>query len=107
MIVVSDGDVIKNRFKGPSQAIIPLGEDRYTGQVYGNKSFILNCIDYLCDDSGLMTVRSKELKLRLLDRARVNEEQIRWQVINTVGPVLIIILFGIVKFYNRRRKYAR
>lgn len=107
MIVISDGDLIKNRYRGANQAVVPLGEDRYTGQVFGNKTFLLNCIDYLCDDSGLMTVRSKELKLRLLDRARVGEEKLKWQVINTAGPVLIILLFGIFKFYRRKVRYAR
>jgi ABC-2 type transport system permease protein len=107
MIVVSDGDIIKNRYRGSNQAIIPLGEDRYTGQVFGNKNFLLNCIDYLCDDSGMMSVRSKELKLRLLDRARVGEEKLKWQIINTAGPVVVVLLFGIFKFYRRRVRYAR
>jgi ABC-2 type transport system permease protein len=107
MIVVSDGDIIKNRFRGSNQAIVPLGEDRYTGQVFGNKTFLLNCVDYLCDDSGLMSVRSKELKLRLLDRSRVGEEKLKWQIINTAGPVMIIALFGIFKFYRRKVRYAR
>jgi ABC-2 type transport system permease protein len=59
MIVISDGSVIQNDVRRANGTIIPLGLDRYTGQVFGNKNFILNCIDYLCDDSGLMAVRSK------------------------------------------------
>lgn len=106
MIVVGDGDVIKNGVKKSTGGIIPLGMDRYSGQVYGNKNFILNCIDYLCDDSGLMTVRSKELKLRLLDKTRVEDSLLQWKIINTAGPVLLISLFGIIKFYRRRKKYA-
>lgn len=106
MIVVGDGDVIKNGVRKSTGGIIPLGMDRYTGQVYGNKNFILNCIDYLCDDSGLMAVRSKELKLRLLDKTRLDASLLQWQVINTAGPVLLIVLFGIFKFYRRRKKYA-
>ncbi len=106
MIVVGDGDVIKNGVKKSTGGIIPLGMDRYSGQVYGNKNFILNCIDYLCDDSGLMTVRSKELKLRLLDKTRVEETLVQWKIINTAGPVLLISIFGIIKFYRRRKKYA-
>lgn len=89
------------------QNVIPLGEDRYTGQVYGNKSFIMNCIDYLCDDSGLMTVRSKELKLRLLDKTKIDESKLFWQLLNVIGPVLLISLFGFIKFFRRRAKYAR
>ncbi|MDQ3051092.1 MAG: gliding motility-associated ABC transporter substrate-binding protein GldG [Bacteroidota bacterium] len=107
MIVVGDGDVIKNGVKKSTGGIIPLGMDRYSGQLYGNKNFILNCIDYLCDDSGLMTVRSKELKLRLLDKTRVEASLAEWKIINTAGPVVIIVLFGIIKFYRRRKKYAQ
>lgn len=106
MIVVGDGDIIKNGVRKATNGIIPLGMDRYTGQVFGNKNFILNCVDYLCDDSGLMAIRSKELKLRLLDKTRLESELMYWQVFNTAGPILLIVIFGIVKFYRRRRKYA-
>jgi ABC-2 type transport system permease protein len=106
MIVVSDGDVIQNGFRKSNSGIIPLGLDRYTGQLYGNKSFIMNCIDYLCDDSGLITLRSKEFKLRLLDKTRLAEELTWWKVVNTAGPVLLIVLFGIVKTWRRKRKYS-
>lgn len=104
MIVVGDGDVIKNRTR--KGQVIPLGEDRYTGQVFGNKNFILNCIDYLCDDSGLMEVRAKEFRLRLLDRARLQEERLKWQVIATCLPLLVVAIFGFVKLMLRRKRYA-
>jgi len=107
MIVVSDGDVIKNGIRKATNGIVPLGMDKYTGQVYGNKNFVLNSIDYLCDDSGLMTVRSKELKLRLLDKTKVDNELLFWQIINTAGPILLIALFGFFKFYRRRARFAR
>lgn len=106
MIVIGDGDVIKNGVRKSTNGIIPLGMDRYTGQVFGNKNFLLNCIDYLCDDSGLMAIRSKELKLRLLDKNRIDNDLLFWQVVNTAGPVLVIALFGLFKFYRRRVKYA-
>lgn len=107
MIVVSDGDVIKNGIRKATNGIVPLGMDKYTGQVYGNKNFVLNSIDYLCDDSGLMTVRSKELKLRLLDKTKVDNELLFWQIINTAGPILLIIIFGFLKYYRRRLRFAR
>ncbi len=107
MIVISDGDVIKNAIRKSSQSIVPLGIDKYTGQLYGNKNFILNCIDYLCDDSGLMTIRSKELKLRLLDKTKLDEHLLQWQLINTVGPIGLIALLALFKFYRRKAKYAR
>ncbi|MFM7768184.1 MAG: gliding motility-associated ABC transporter substrate-binding protein GldG, partial [Bacteroidota bacterium] len=104
MIVVSDGDVIQNRTR--KGMVIPLGEDRYTGQMFGNRNFIMNCIDYLCDDSGLMEVRSKELRLRLLDRARLQEERLKWQMVNTIAPLFIVGLFASVKLYIRRKRFA-
>ncbi len=107
MIVVGDGDVIRNGLRKSTGGIIPLGMDRYTNEIYGNKNFLLNCIDYLSDDSGLMTVRSKELKLRLLDKTKLTSSVLFWQVVNTSGPLLVIALFGFAKFYSRKRKYAR
>jgi ABC-2 type transport system permease protein len=104
MIVVADGDVIQNRTR--KGMVIPLGEDRYTGQIFGNRNFIMNCIDYLCDDSGLMEVRSKELRLRLLDRARLQEERLKWQLINTLLPILSIFIFGAFKFSLRYHRFA-
>jgi len=86
--------------------IIPLGEDRYTGQMFGNRNFIMNCIDYLCDDSGLMEVRSKELRLRLLDRARLQEERLKWQLVNSMAPLFIVGVFAAIKLYSRRRRFA-
>lgn len=107
MIVVSDGDIIKNKIRGSTMAVVPLGEDQYTGQMFGNKNFVLNCIDYLCDDSGLMTLRSRELKLRLLDRQRITDEQLKWQMINTAGPVLMVMIVALLLFYRRKRKFSK
>lgn len=104
MIVVADGDVVQNRTR--KGMIIPLGEDRYTGQMFGNRNFIMNCIDYLCDDSGLMEVRSKELRLRLLDRARLQEERLKWQLVNSMAPLFIVGVFAAIKLYSRRRRFA-
>ena len=102
--LVADGDVVQNRTR--KGMIIPLGEDRYTGQMFGNRNFIMNCIDYLCDDSGLMEVRSKELRLRLLDRARLQEERFKWQLVNTMAPLFIVGVFAAIKLYSRRRRFA-
>ena len=106
MIIVSDGSIIKNGIKSSNGTIVPLGLDRYTGQIFGNKNFILNCVDYLCDDSGIMLVRSKEFRLRILDKTRVVEERLRWQVVNIVVPIIFILILAIYKFVRRRRKYA-
>lgn len=107
MIVVGDGDVIKNDIKKANGYIYPLGYDKFTGEVFGNKNFILNCIDFLCDDSGLISVRSKELKLRMLDNTIITENKRLIMAINSAVPVILIILLGIYKTWNRKRKYAR
>jgi ABC-2 type transport system permease protein len=104
MVVVSDGDIIRNDIAKGNP--VPLGVDKYTGTTYGNKAFMQNVIDYLCDDSGLMVVRNKEFRLRLLDPTVMDENKLTLQVINTVVPVSLILIFGILKMYLRRRKYA-
>jgi ABC-2 type transport system permease protein len=109
MIVVSDGDVIRNqvRFGQNGYETLPLGFDRFTGQSFGNKDFIMNAVNYLCDDSGLISARSRELKLRMLDITRINDEKLKWQLINVILPVVLIILFGFIQHFLRRRKYSR
>ncbi len=107
MLVVSDGDVVRNHVGKQKGSIIPLGYDVGTKQTYGNRDFILNAVDFLCDDSGLITVRSKELKLRLLDKNKADAERIKWQLINLILPSLFIIFFGVIRNYMRRRKYGR
>jgi len=106
MVVIGDADVIRNNVRKSDGAIAPLGLDRYTGTVYGNKAFIMNCVDYLFDDSGLMNVRAKEFKLRLLDKTRLESELFKWQLINTIVPVLLVLIFAVIKFILRRKKYA-
>lgn len=108
MIVVADADIIRNgvRLTGNTEAPLPLGQDRYTGEVYGNTDFIVNCMNYLVDDKGLMQLRSRELKIRLLDKARVRQERLKWQLINILGPVLLVVIAGMAYVYMRKRKYT-
>lgn len=108
MIVVADGDIIKNQLRSTNAGIepYPLGYDRYTGQTFGNKDFILNAMNYLVDENGLISIRSRELKLRLLDRTKINESKLFWQMVNTIVPVAIVIILGIVMFIYRKRKYT-
>lgn len=107
MIVVSDGDVIKNQVHFSQGYPLPLGYDQYTGESFGNKDFILNALNYLTDDSGLITIRSRDLKLRLLDMTRVGNQKLFWQLLNVVLPVLLVMIFALVQGVIRRRKYTR
>lgn len=108
MIVVADADIIQNgvRRTASGEVPLPLGQDRYTGEVYGNTDFIVNCVNYLTDDKGLMQLRSRELKIRLLDKSKVRNERMKWQIINIFGPVLLVIISGLIYNYLRKRKYA-
>jgi ABC-2 type transport system permease protein len=109
MIVIADGDIIKNQvqFSNGNYTPLPLGYDRHTGQTFGNKELIMNAMNYLCDDEGLMAVRSRELKLRALDVTKARENLLTWQLINILVPVALIILFGIIQFTLRKRRFSR
>ena len=108
MIVISNGDVIKNEIQLTNglKYPMPLGYDKYTRETFGNKEFILNCIDYLCDDSGLIDVRSRELKLRLLDKTKTAKYKTMIQFVNVGLPVLLILLFALVNGFIRKRKFS-
>ena len=106
MIVISDGDIISNQVSRIRDQTYPLGYDRFTNQTFGNKSLIMNCIDYLLDDSGIMQLRSKHYQLRLLNKVKIKSEKLTWQIVNMVLPVLFIILFGYVFNYVRKQKYS-
>ena len=104
MIVVADGDIGKNQFmKGQPY---DLGVDKWTNQRFGNKDFLLNAVDYLVDDSGLIYLRNKSVKLPVLDKQRAYKEKKKWQFINIGIPLVLLALFGFGYTYFRKRKYA-
>ncbi len=107
MIVVADGDILKNQVSTKDGSVFPLGYDQYTGQQYGNKNFLLNIADYLTDDSDIIQLRNKEIKIRLLDRARIREEKTFWKVLNIGFPLLLLLISRIFQYYYRRMKYTR
>jgi ABC-2 type transport system permease protein len=104
LIVCSDADIIRNDF-GKNGRELPVGFDKYTRKMFGNKDLIVNSVDYLLDDRGIIDIRSKEITLRPLDKVKVEEERTEWQFINLVVPVLLILVFGIARYYLRKRKY--
>ncbi len=107
MIVVSDGDIIKNQIHISQGYPLPLGYDQFTGRTYGNKEFIINALNYLVDESGLISIRSREIKLRLLDKTKISGNKLLIQIINIILPILIILIFGIISNWLRKRKYKR
>ncbi len=106
MIVLSDGDLIKNgldRNGNPGS----LGFYAYTKELFANKNFLLNCIDYLTGYTGNMETRSKVVKLRLLDAEKIKQEKTKWQVMNMALPLVFVLLFAFVFTLVRQLRYAR
>lgn len=107
MIVVADGDIIRNQFHIPKGYPLPLGFDQYTQVTYGNKEFIENAVSYLVDGEGLISIRSRELKIRLLDMNKVNDNTMLWQVVNVIVPSALVVVFGFVLALIRKRKFTK
>jgi len=109
MIVVADGDCARNVVKLQDGKYLtqPLGFDQYTNTTFGNREFLLNCVNYLLDDSGVMALRNREVKVRLLDSTKITKERSFWRLLNVGLPVLIILIFGIVYLIVRKRKYSK
>ncbi|RTY89383.1 gliding motility-associated ABC transporter substrate-binding protein GldG [Flavobacterium sp. RSP46] len=106
MIVISDGDLIKNQLDKNFQPV-ELGYDQRSGNLYDNKDFLINCVNYLLDDTGLINIRSKDLDLPLLDKEKVYENYTRTQILTIGLPILILVLFGILFTFLRKRKYSK
>lgn len=104
MIVVSDGDLIKNEVvKNKPQE---LGFDKWTGQSYGNKDFLLNAVNFLLDEDGLINIRSKEVTIAFLNRQQIAKEKTKWRLINNALPLALVGILGFVFNYFRKKKYT-
>lgn len=106
MIVISDGDLVRNQLDKNFQPV-ELGYDQRSGNLYDNKDFMMNCINYLLDDNGLINIRSRDLDLPLLDKEKVYKRYTITQFITIGLPILFLMLFGVVFTFVRKRKYAK
>ncbi|MEP6747220.1 MAG: gliding motility-associated ABC transporter substrate-binding protein GldG [Bacteroidota bacterium] len=105
MIVIADGDIALNavtKNDGPMQ----MGVNPYTKYKYANSEFVMNCVEYLVDNSGILETRGKDLTLRLLDKKKLETDKSAWQLINIIAPLLLVILFGGLYQFIRKRKYS-
>jgi ABC-2 type transport system permease protein len=107
ILVVADGDVIKNLINPSTGEFRELGYNRYTRYTYDNKNFLVNAIEYMLDSKGLYEIRAKEVKLRLLDKPRIRKDKTKWQFFNIGLPLLLLILFGLGFNGLRKYKFAR
>ncbi len=111
MVIIEDDDIVLNEFSAQKQQVLPMGVNQYTiGTNYeyqfANRDFILNCLEYLANDNSIMETRNKDFVLRVLDTKKVNDQKTFWQIINTAIPVLLVLIFGLIYQYFRKRKYS-
>lgn len=106
MIVIGDGDIASNDMDSKGVPLA-LGYDKYSRQLFANKDFLLNCVEYLVDDNNLIDARNREVKMRLLDKAKVLDQKGFWQIVTSAFPLLLIVVFGIFYSARRKRKYAK
>lgn len=105
MIVVADGDIILNTFQNGQ--VVPLGYDIYTNQMFGNKEFLINCVNYLCGDEDIIPLRSREVIMRNLDMPKVERTKTQWQLFNILVPLLIITIMGTCIIIIRKKSYIK
>ena len=104
MVVISDGDIGRNQLQKGKP--FDLAKDKWTGEQFGNKEFLLNAIDYLLDDNGLIELRNKNIQINLLDKKKAYQEKTYWQFVNIILPLMVLLTFGLVFQYLRKRKYS-
>jgi ABC-2 type transport system permease protein len=106
MLIVSDGDVARNEYDALKGAMLPLGLSRFDRYKYANKDFLLNTIEYMLDDNGIIEARSKDVKLRLIDTVKAKNDATLIQGVNILLPLIFLGSFGAFYYWRRRRKYA-
>ena len=107
MLVVSDGDIARNLIANAQGQVMPLGFNRFERYQFANKDFLLNAIEYLRDDQGIIEARGKEVKLRLLDTTKAEAEQTKWKLVNIGLPLVFLMVFALIFNWIRKNKYAR
>ena len=106
IIVVSDGDVVRNEVHRRTGEPLPLGFDPFSNYTFANQDLLLNMVSYLVDEDGLIRARNKEVRIRPLDREQVAAEKLKWQVTNLALPLALLAIFGAIRSYWRRKQFA-
>ncbi|MBU1820698.1 MAG: gliding motility-associated ABC transporter substrate-binding protein GldG [Bacteroidetes bacterium] len=107
VLLCADGDVLVNDFDTRRNTPFPLGYDRVSQNIFGNKDFVLHALDYMLDPDGLITARTKQIRVRQLDKVRIQQERTQWQLLNMLLPVGLVALLGGIRYGLRRRKFGR
>ena len=105
MIVIADGDIIKNQLRNGLP--LDLGYDKWTNNYFGNKDFLLNCVNFLLDENGLINIRNKQVEIPLLDQEKIVDQKNKWQLINIGVPLLYVVVIALLFSWYRRRRFAK
>lgn len=107
VVVIADGDIARNDVNPRNGQPQPLGFDPMTNTTFANRDFLLNTLAFLTDENGLIQARNKEVKIRPLDKVKLKDERLKWQVLNLAAPLILLIGFGVLRFYLRKRRFAK
>jgi gliding-associated putative ABC transporter substrate-binding component GldG len=107
IIVFADGDFVKNDFNPETGQPVELGFDPFTRRTFANGDLMINAMNYLLDENGIISAKNKEIKIRPLDSVKLTEDKTYWQVVNLAGPIVLVIIFGVLKSIIRKKKFAR
>ena len=107
MIVVSDGDIARNGVDRAKKSYSPLGYNESIRRTFANKDFLINAVEYLLDENGVIEARAKDVRLRLINRVRAEEEKTKWQLLNILFPLVFLLLFGFGYNWIRRWRFAK
>ncbi len=107
LLVIGDGDIIRNDVNPRTRKAQPLGFDPFTNYAFANREFLMNALAYLTDEGGLIQARNKQVKIRPLNADKINTERLKWQVINVALPILLFLMYGVARAYWRKKKFAQ
>jgi ABC-type uncharacterized transport system involved in gliding motility auxiliary subunit len=95
MIIISDGDFPVN------------GEGQQARQIPGdNLNLLVNSIDWLSHDTGLIDLRTKEVSSRPIDQMEDGKKAFL-KYLNFLLPIILIIGTGVVRYQSRRNLRIR
>ncbi|MEO7991092.1 MAG: gliding motility-associated ABC transporter substrate-binding protein GldG [Chryseolinea sp.] len=107
LLVIGDGDIIRNDVNPRTRKAQPLGFDPFTNYTFANREFLMNALAYLTDEGGLIQARNKQVKIRPLNTEKINSERLKWQIINVALPILLLLMYGVARAYWRKKKFAQ
>ncbi len=107
MVVIADGDIARNEVNPRSGQALAVGFDPMMNYTFANRDFLLNTVAYLTNENGLIQARTKEVKIRPLDKVRIQGNRVKWQAINLGAPILLLVVYGVTRVYLRKRRFAK